>query len=595
VVAPAAIAAPKKASRKRAPKPRKRAAAAPLGRDYAAIAEQFVADVLAGKFPASRNFRAAIERQERDLATPPAGYVFDPGEATKWLRLTEQLPWSEGPKRGELIQWEPWQVWVLFTFFGWYDGVTREPRFNILDLWVAKGNGKSPLAAALAAALLARNRTGGKLYSAATAQRQARIVLDHAREMLRLAPAVRERFGLEVRQHCIIATSDPRIYEAVSREADTVEGIRPECGVVLDEVHVADRPLVENLTTAINKTAGGRFVRISTAGMSMDPQDVGFQLYRRSVDILSRKTEDVRTLAIVIDADPELDAFSDEAIRQANPNLEVSVSIAGVQAAAKRAREMPSERASYEVKHLNRYQASGRAFLDRRRWDALANPELALGPELTEEGWTLFVGVDLAKTRDLTAAVYVAVRFRDDGQREYRIFSRRAYLAEKSITLEHMPDAKLWVEAGWLALTPGATMDYGILKRDVIEDCERAGQPTAEVCVDEWSAAEVEKALDEAGHVVVAVKQGARMQSEPMKELEAATIDGRLEHDGSPVMATCIGNLIAENRPNNSICPGREDEHHKIDLAVGAINALVRASVADLSPTIYSSRGLVSV
>jgi phage terminase large subunit-like protein len=565
-------------------------------RDHAAIARAFEAEVLEGRFPASRNFRAAVERQARDLACPPIGFVFDAEEGAKWVRLTEQLPWSEGPKRGELIRWEPWQVWLLHTFFSWQDAVTRAPRFNTASIWVAKGNGKSPMAAAVAAALLARDKKGGKLYSAATAQRQARIVLDHAREMLKLAPNVREKFSLEVRQHDIVGKDDPRTYAVMSREADTAEGARPEVGVILDEVHVADRDLHDNLQTAINKTDGARFIKISTAGLSMDPQDVGYQQYRRAVEILQGKVRDERTFAVVIDADPELDTFSDLAMRQANPNLGVSVSLAGIQAAAQRAREMPSERVSFEVKHLNRYQASGRAFIDIRKWTALA-ADISLDKSLTDDGWTVFVGLDLARTRDITAAVYCAMRVRDDGKREYRVFTRRAYLPSESVTLQHLEDAHLWVEQGWLTLCPGPTMDYGTVKADILEDCERIGQPEAEVCVDEWSAAEVEKDLQNAGMTVVAVKQGARVQSEPMKALEAAVLDGRLQHDGSPVMQMAMGNLIAESRPNDSIAPGREDEHKKIDLAVALINAFVRASVAEPGATtsVYSTRGLVSI
>jgi phage terminase large subunit-like protein len=563
-------------------------------RDYAGVVAAFELDVTEGRFPASRNFKAAIERQIRDLASPPVGFVFDPVEASKWVHLTEQLPWSEGPKRGQLIKWEPWQVWILFTFFGWYDETTRAPRFNTASIWEAKGNGKSPMAAAIAAALLARDKTGGKLYSAATAQRQARIVLDHAREMLKLAPKVRERFGLEVRQHTIVGKDDPRCYEAVSREADTVEGARPECGVILDEVHVADRDLHDNLQTAINKTDGARFIKISTAGLSMDPQDLGFQQYRRAVEILQRKVEDDRTFAVVIDADPELDPFSDLAIRQANPNLGISVSVAGIQAAAKRAKETPSERVSYETKHLNRYQAAGRAFLDLRQWIALG-ADITLDRALTDGGWRVFVGLDLARTRDLTAAVYCAMRVRSDGKREYRVFTRRAYLPSESITLQHLADARAWVDAGWLQLCPGPTMDYGAVKADILADCDRIGQPEAEVCVDEWSAAEVEKDLMNAGMTVVAVKQGARMQSEPMKALEAAVLEGRLTHDGSPVMQMCMGNLVAESRPNDSIAPGRENENKKIDLAVALINAFVRAYVAEAEASVYSSRGLIAI
>ena len=79
------------------------------------------------------------------------------------------------------------------------------------------------------------------------------------------------------------------------------------------------------------------------------------------------------------------------------------------------------------------------------------------------------------------------------------------------------------------------------------------------------------------GATPVPIRQGAKTQSEPMKELEAAILDGRIEHDGSPLMAWCIGNLIGERDRNGNVAPGKENEHKKIDLAVALINALVRA------------------
>jgi phage terminase large subunit-like protein len=328
--------------------------------------------------------------------------------------------------------------------------------------------------------------------------------------------------------------------------------------------------------------------------MSMDPQDQGHRLYRRAIEILAQKTTDNRTFAVVIDADPELEFHSETAIRQANPNLGISVSLAGIQAAIDRARKYPQERASVEVKHLNRYQSSGRAFLDRRIWDALAVDGLRLTPE-TADGWVLFVGVDLSKSRDLTAAVYVAARMREDGQREYRVFCRRVYLPEKSPTLENLPDARIWEEQEWFTLIPGRTVNYATVVKDVVGDLERVDQPNAEACIDEWSASQVEASLAEAGLTVVEVKQTARMLSEPMKELEAAVVDGRLQHDGSPVMAMAIGNMIAVSRGPDAIKPDREDEHQKIDPAAAMVNAMVRASVADLAGAVYSERGLISI
>ena len=56
---------------------------------------------------------------------------------------------------------------------------------------------------------------------------------------------------------------------------------------------------------------------------------------------------------------------------------------------------------------------------------------------------------------------------------------------------------------------------------------------------------------------------------------------GRLEHDGSPVMAMCIGNLVARADRNGNISPDRENEHKLNDSAVALINAMARACLVE--------------
>jgi phage terminase large subunit-like protein len=564
-----------------------RAPARKKGRDHAAIAEKFEDDVLAGRFPCGTLFRKAIERQRRDVANPPAGYVWRPDLGDKACRFLDQLPCAEGPKRGEPILWEPWQLWEFRVLFGWVDTVGG-PRFRVLSEWVPKGNGKSPKAAGIAVYTEAVAKGGEKSYSAATTAKQARAVWSHAQEMLRLAPKIRERFQLEVGEHAIKGVNDNRIYEPVSAEAGSIEGIRPEGVVILDEVHVLpNRKLYDNLKSAVSKCFAGRLITISTAGFDMSPSALAYELYCRARDILLGNIQDESTFALIAEADrkrsdgSDTDPFSLEAIREANPNIDVSVSLAGLLAEAGTARNSPSERPSYEVKHLGWWQNSANAFIQPLAWNALADPSIKLedlGPE-----WMVFVGVDLARTRDLTATPLVAARVREDGKREYRVFTKgRVYLAEKSGTLRSIPDLRRWAEEGWLRLLPGDTTGYATVKADIVEACEAF--PSAEVCFDDWCAAEMEEDLQTRGLTCVSVRQGAKTQSEPMKELEAAVLDGRLTHDGSPVTAMCIGNLIARTDRNGNIAPDRENEYKKVDVAVAIITALVRAMVADPPP-----------
>jgi phage terminase large subunit-like protein len=570
---------------------RKRAAKAkPAGKDYSSIAAEFEEDVLAGRFPAGQLFRAAIEKQRREIADPPKGYVFSAAEGDKVCRRAERFPFHEGPKRGQPFELQPWQVWQIRTLFGWIDPTTGWRRFREASIWEPKGNGKSPFAALVALCVMTVATGGDKGYSAASAQKQSRLVFDAAREMLRIdadnaaaqgRKAIRDHFGLVVEEHRIKGAGDGRVYEPVSSEAGTIEGIRPFF-LILDEVHVLpNRKLYDNLQSAANKVDGSLFVTISTAGMDMSPQSLGWNLYCRARDIILGRIDEPTTFALIIEADRKRPDGSDadpadfEVWRQANPNLGVSVSIAGLQKAMRTWRDQPSERPSLEVKHLGWWQQSANAFLDVRRWNALGDPTLKLEDLSPDEGWEIHVGIDLARTRDLTAAPVVASRPREDGKREYRIYTRWVYLPEESVTLTQTPAMKEWAKAGWLVLVPGETMTFRPLTAAALTLLERF--PVVTAAVDDWMAGEVENDLMSGGVEVVSIRQGAKTQSEPMKELESAMLDGRLVHDASPLTSWCAGNLLARADRNGNIAPDRENETKKIDPMVAIINALVLA------------------
>jgi phage terminase large subunit-like protein len=235
---------------------------------------------------------------------------------------------------------------------------------------------------------------------------------------------------------------------------------------VLDEVHVLpDRKLYDNLKSAANKVDGSMFVTISTAGFDMTPQAIGWQLYSRARDVLEKRADVPTLFAFIVEADrktaegKDADPFDLATITQANPNLGISVSVAGLLAAAQTAREVPSERVSFLTKHLGWWQSSGQKFIDLGRWKACARADLRLEEHADEP---VTIGLDLAATRDLTARVAVHTWIRDDGKRAYRVFTRgRAYLPEKSPTVT--PDLKRWADEGWLILTDGEVMDYVLL------------------------------------------------------------------------------------------------------------------------------------
>ena len=69
--------------------------------------------------------------------------------------------------------------------------------------------------------------------------------------------------------------------------------------------------------------------------------------------------------------------------------------------------------------------------------------------------------------------------------------------------------------------------------------------------------------------------------SGPMKTVEAMVLDGRLTHDGNPMMAWMMGNVVAKTDAKDNIFPRKERYEQKIDGPVALIYATAM-TVSDL-------------
>ena len=65
--------------------------------------------------------------------------------------------------------------------------------------------------------------------------------------------------------------------------------------------------------------------------------------------------------------------------------------------------------------------------------------------------------------------------------------------------------------------------------------------------------------------------------SEPMKTLEALVLQGKLIHDGDPVLGWMASNVVAHLDAKDNIYPRKERPENKIDGIVALIMAISRA------------------
>jgi phage terminase large subunit-like protein len=191
--------------------------------------------------------------------------------------------------------------------------------------------------------------------------------------------------------------------------------------------------------------------------------------------------------------------------------------------------------------------------------------------------WDCIIGLDLASKTDLASMVKLFSRVNDDGNREYAAFATH-YLNEDTAESPSNSHYAGWVKEGWMTATPGNVTDYAYIEDDILDAVKSFN--VIEVAFDPFQATYITTRLAEQGVNMVEYGSTVRNMSEPMKEVEAAVLSGRLKHNGDPVFTWAMSNVVAHYDRKDNIFPNKERPENKIDPVVALIMATGRAMVA---------------
>lgn len=542
-----------------------------MTRDFCALALRYAKDVVAGKIPAGRFVKAACKRQIEDLKrwkAKGAAYRFDTARANKVCRFIELLPHIKGPKAGEPIVLEPWQVFILTTVFGWVkaDGSRR---FRRVYIEVPRGNGKSALSSGVGLYMLCGDGEGGaEVYSFATTRDQAKIVFGDAQNMARRTPGLRTHFGVDVNAHNINVLRTASKFEALSAEGSTLDGLNTHFACV-DELHAhKTRAVYDVVETSIGKRAQSLLWVITTAGSNR--AGICYEVRGFVIKVLAGVAKDESQFGIVYGLDEEDDWTTEEALIKANPNWGISVMPEVLLPLQAKAMTMPSAANNFKTKHLNEWVNADTAWMDMRAWDACKDP--TLDPEQFA-GEPTYVALDLASKVDIAAKVALHERT-IDGKAHYFVFGQY-YLPRDTVERGENSQYQGWEHMGLLTVTDGAVIDFDVIEQDLLADCSRF--EVREVPYDPFQATQLSTRMAAQGVPMVEMRPTVLNFSEPMKQLEALVLQGRLHHNGDPVLTWMMSNVVAHMDAKDNIYPRKERPENKIDGVVALIMALGRA------------------
>ena len=413
--------------------------------------------------------------------------------------------------------------------------------------------------------LLADHEPGAEVYSFATTRDQAKIVFGDAKVMAEHNPALRERFGLQVLANALYVPSTNSTFQAKSAEGSTLDGLNTHLAVV-DELHAhKTRAVYDVVETSLGKRRSSLLWCITTAGF--DTSGICYEVRTMCTKVLSRLADDETQFAIIYTIDDGDDWSSMEALEKANPNWGVSVRPEVITSLLQKAKTLPSAINNFKTKHLDVWCSARSAWLDMRAWKRCETT----GLELSDfEGQPCFIGLDIGSKSDLTVKTYL-FPFEEDGKDKYALFCE-CWLPSKAIETSTNSQYSGWVRSGYIQETDGAMTDLNVIEDSIREDLSRFDVQA--ITYDPWQATQLATSLSDEGAPMLECRFTVQNVSDPMKTLEALVIDGRIVHDGNPVMAWMMGNVEARIDAKDNIFPRKERHENKIDGAVAAILAL---------------------
>jgi phage terminase large subunit-like protein len=539
---------------------------------------KYAEDIVAGKIVSGIYVRGACARYLRDVDDTSKTFYFDLDAAEKYLRTVQKFSHVIGEWKTKNIVYEPWQCWVWMNIMGFKNKENGFRRFRIAHVEVARGNAKSAMASQAVLYFLALdNPNGNQISTVATKKDQARIVLDSARAMARKNPSFLKHTGVKVLAHSLVHIKSNSVVRALASEHSGLDGLN-DVLAVCDELHAMKRDTFEVIYSGMSKRADSLTLCITTAGQ--DIHSVGYSQSSYAKKISLDQSIDEQFFAVVYCLDEGDDWEDKKNWIKPNPNLGVSVDVTTLQAKIDKALVTPADIPNIKIKHMNMWIAEAKAFYDQEAWDRCANPDLKIEDF---RGQPSRMGIDLASHIDITS---LALVFRKEGI--YYLFDR-SYIPEETVRQSRNMLYEDCVAKGYLIATKGEAINFDFIRAEAEQ---YAKDYRVEECYyDAWNATNLAQQMATKVEMVKFAMNVANF-SEPMKKLDALMRQGKIRHNGSPLLRWCLGNVVAKVDHNDNVFPRKSHEKLKIDPIIAILMALGGWLQKEEISSVYEERGL---
>lgn len=515
---------------------------------------------------------------------------------------------SKGQWAGERFEFFPWQLeQIVFPLFGWVrpDG---QRRFRRTYIEMPKKQGKSALASCVGNYMLfCDGEAGAEVYSLGADKDQARIVHGEAISMVEASPELRHAAKVNRTTGAITYEATRSTYKALSSVPRGKAGFNIHCAIV-DELHEwYGVDLWEAIRYGFRARRQPLLFVITNAGD--DKESVCWRQHEKAAGVLDGSIEDEGFLPLLYratdtEADGEIIKVKNGATdlpvaKRCNPALGSIVSEVDLLQDIRDAVSNPSELANLKRLTYSVWSTGTAPWLSADKWAACYDPDC--GSLLYRDGWqytpgkkdlsgeTCWLGVDLSKSRDFTAAVLV---FPSDGAGEFwqlPLFWLPSETATKKSNLARYHE---WSDQGFTRLVPGDVIDYDALVGDLVG--LRTTFNPLELMYDPWQAEPIRQRLESEGFDCVKVQQTISHLASPTRDYERLILEKKLHHSGNAVLTWQAGHVEVKSDNNQNVRPVKRahGDYRTIDGIVAGVMALSGALTYEPVPNYYDENEL---
>jgi phage terminase large subunit-like protein len=527
----------------------------------------YAIDVVKGNIVVCNKVRQACQRFLNQLEDKHWSYEFIADYVDHVLKFFSTLKHTKGADAGKPLILEPWQILAICSIYGFRSKKDHTKRMvTDVIIFIPRKAGKSTFTAGISLYELQFGEAGAEVFTLATNREQATIVFDASKAFVENMPnEVKNVF--ELSKYEIKKTGDSQsTYRALSRDnKKSGDGKNPSCVIIDEAAAIVDRNSVEVLHSGMVARKNPLRVYITTASFTKDTKFYeDMQAFENMLD--GEAKDNPHWFGLLYGLDPQDDWRDPSTWAKANPMHGISIYQSAIEERCEQAKLKPAALNEFLCKTLNVYVSANDAWIDRQWWDD------SIGEQPTEEPESVFIGFDLAATRDLNAVCTLKRYAEDNFYAEFKFFLPEDGL--KLVPTHYQDIFQQAVKSGILHITQGNVMD----DREISEYIKNQATiyNVKEVGYDAYNAASLIARLNETGIPVKKVGQGMAVLSNPSKHTEKLIMSHAIRHDGNPFLGWQISNCDAwyDINSNVKVRKNESDKAAKVDGVIALIIAM---------------------